>query len=61
MRGPVLGAAVGFELDKSSPAHRAVKLTDEELAKEVLGDCHRVADEESLIEHPASGTHEVQI
>ena len=55
--GPVLGAAVGLHLDQPAPARLAVQLAHEQLAEEVLGDHHRVAGEESLIEHPASMTH----
>jgi len=61
VRRSILGAAVGLDLDQPTPAHLAVKLADEQLAEEVVGDDHGVAGEESLIEYPAGGRHEVQI
>jgi len=52
MRGPVLWAAVGLDLDQPAPPQPAVSLADQQLADEVIRDLQRVAGEEAGAEHP---------
>src|ERR1700674_168027 len=55
MRGEVLGAHIGLDLDEAAPHATAVDLSDQHLAEQVARDRDGAAVEESGLENLAGG------